>query len=159
VRYAVILNLAAGTRKVAAASARITEQLAAKGKVARITLVTGGTTLRQAARRAVAAGCDLLIAGGGDGTVHAGSRASLGRGQLAVYSIHAERRQGLLSLGWRIVLLGLEKAEKLDVLIVPVATVETRRPAIRVALDGELTVLQTPLEYRSLPGTLRVLAP
>jgi len=28
-----------------------------------------------------------------------------------------------------------------------------------VSLDGEVKVLRTPLEYRSLPGALRVIAP
>jgi diacylglycerol kinase family enzyme len=37
--------------------------------------------------------------------------------------------------------------------------IETRHKRLRVALDGEVTVMQPPLHYRVLPGKLRVLAP
>jgi diacylglycerol kinase family enzyme len=38
--------------------------------------------------------------------------------------------------------------------------IETRRPKrLRVATDGEVTVMTTPLHYRVRPGALRVLVP
>ena len=38
-------------------------------------------------------------------------------------------------------------------------TIETRRKRARVAADGEVVKLRTPLRYRARPGALRVLAP
>jgi diacylglycerol kinase family enzyme len=38
-------------------------------------------------------------------------------------------------------------------------TIETRHKRLRVALDGEVEVLQRPLHYHSRPGALRVMAP
>jgi diacylglycerol kinase family enzyme len=35
----------------------------------------------------------------------------------------------------------------------------TRRTRVRVALDGEVTDMETPLHYRVRPQALRVLAP
>jgi diacylglycerol kinase family enzyme len=35
--------------------------------------------------------------------------------------------------------------------------IETRRKRLRVARDGEISRLETPLEYRSLSGALRVI--
>jgi diacylglycerol kinase family enzyme len=37
--------------------------------------------------------------------------------------------------------------------------IETRRRRLRVATDGEVTVMNTPLHYRVRPGALRVLVP
>ena len=38
-------------------------------------------------------------------------------------------------------------------------TVRMRRRQVDVAIDGEVTLMSTPLRYRSLPGALRVLVP
>ena len=37
--------------------------------------------------------------------------------------------------------------------------IETKRRRIPVALDGELAVMESPLEFRSRPGALLVIAP
>jgi diacylglycerol kinase family enzyme len=39
------------------------------------------------------------------------------------------------------------------------ATIESRRASLLVALDGEIERMETPLHYRTRPGTLRVLVP
>ena len=38
-------------------------------------------------------------------------------------------------------------------------TVETRHGRLHVATDGEVTLMETPLEYAIRPGALRVLVP
>lgn len=87
--------------------------------------------------------------------LQAGSRKSLTTGRLAVYVLHAERRPGLLRLAGQILLKGAEVKE-LDLLSVETATVETRRPLVQVALDGEVVSLKSPMSYRIKPGALAV---
>ena len=38
-------------------------------------------------------------------------------------------------------------------------TIQTRRKQIQVAFDGEVSTMQTPLKYRTLPKVLKVLVP
>lgn len=91
--------------------------------------------------------------------LQAGSRESLVSGRLALYVLNAGGRVGLLKLGWQVMLKGAEQVKELDLLTVEQATVETRRQRIPVALDGEVVVLESPLEYRIRPSALRVHVP
>jgi diacylglycerol kinase family enzyme len=91
--------------------------------------------------------------------IHAGTRESLARGRLALYVLNAEQRPGLLRLAWQVLLQGAEQVKEVDLLTVEEATVETRRPRLQVAMDGEVFSLQSPLEYRIRPGALRVHVP
>jgi diacylglycerol kinase family enzyme len=90
--------------------------------------------------------------------LHAASRESLTGGTLALYVMHASRRRGLLGLAWRVFFRGVEQVEELELFRVEEAAVETRRRRVQVSLDGEVAVLQTPLEYRSRPAALQVVA-
>ena len=87
------------------------------------------------------------------------SRASLTGGQLAIYVMKASERLSLLRLGLEVTTRGVDQVPELDLFRVTESKVETRRRRLRVALDGEVMVLASPLEYRSRPGALRVLAP
>ncbi len=89
--------------------------------------------------------------------LHPAARDSLADGKLAVYLMNAERRRGLLLLGWRVLLQGADRVEELELLRVNEATVETRRGRIPVALDGEVAQLVSPLHYRCRSNALRVL--
>jgi diacylglycerol kinase family enzyme len=91
--------------------------------------------------------------------LQAGSRDSLVGRHLAVYVLNAEHRTGLLRLGWQILVKGVDHVKELDLLTVDSATIETRRPWLQVALDGEVVPLQSPLEYRIRPGAIRVHVP
>jgi diacylglycerol kinase family enzyme len=91
--------------------------------------------------------------------LHAGSRDSLTGGRLALYVMRAERRRGLLGLAWAVFRRGADQTRELDLLRVERAVIETRRRRLQVALDGEVALLDAPLEYRVRPGALRVLAP
>ncbi len=91
--------------------------------------------------------------------IHAASRESLAKGTLALYVLNAEQRPGLLRLAGQLVIRGADQVDELDMLMVQEATVETRRPRLQVALDGEVMVLDSPLEYRIRPRALRVHMP
>jgi diacylglycerol kinase family enzyme len=88
--------------------------------------------------------------------LQAGSRDSLKSGRLAVYVLNAERRVGLLRLGWQVLLRGADEVKELDLITVEEATIETRRPRLQVALDGEVVILPSPLTYRVRPSALAV---
>jgi diacylglycerol kinase family enzyme len=75
---ALIVNAASGI-DAARRVGDIAQRLARAGRDGTITLVRGGTALRLAAQRAVEAGCDALVAGGGDGTVNALASVTLGK--------------------------------------------------------------------------------
>ncbi len=91
--------------------------------------------------------------------LQAGTRDSLTRKHIAVYVLNADRRIGLLRLGWQVLLKGVDQVKELDLLTVSEATIETRRSRLQVALDGEVVILDSPLEYRSRPAALSVYVP
>jgi diacylglycerol kinase family enzyme len=91
--------------------------------------------------------------------LQAATRESLTGGQLALYVMHASRRRSLLALAGQVFWRGVERVRELELFLVPEATVETRRHRLQVSLDGEVTVLASPLEYRILPQALPVMGP
>jgi diacylglycerol kinase family enzyme len=91
--------------------------------------------------------------------VHGASRESLTGAELALYVMDAAHRPSLVRLGWEVFWHGPERVRELDLLRVAEAVVETPRRDLRIALDGEVVVLASPLEFRSRPGALRVVAP
>lgn len=91
--------------------------------------------------------------------INAGSRESLSKGHLALYVLNAEQRPGLLRLAAQLLVLGGEQVKELDLLTVDEAIVETKRRRIQVALDGEVTTMASPLQYRIRAGALRVHVP
>jgi diacylglycerol kinase family enzyme len=91
--------------------------------------------------------------------LEAGKRESLVQHHLAVYVMNAEQRIGLIRLGLQVLRRGVDQVQELDLLTVDSATIETRRPLLQVALDGEVVPLRSPLEYRIRPAALRVHVP
>nr|MDQ3820644.1 sphingosine kinase [Acidobacteriota bacterium] len=89
-----------------------------------------------------------------------GGRSCLDKGELSLYVAHRTGRLGLLRLAWRALFGGLRDEKDFDAMCTKEIWVETRRPKrLRVATDGEVTVMTTPLHYRTRPGALRVLVP
>ncbi|HEX8709660.1 MAG TPA: diacylglycerol kinase family protein [Pyrinomonadaceae bacterium] len=89
-----------------------------------------------------------------------GARSCLDAGQLSLYMAHGTGRLGLLRLAWRALFGGLREENDFDALCTKEIWIETRRSRrLRVATDGEVTVMQTPLHYQVRPGQLRVLVP
>jgi diacylglycerol kinase family enzyme len=70
-----------------------------------------------------------------------GERERLDEGRLHLY----------LATGWRPSTWDEQACERL--------TIDSGRPRLRAAIDGEPTELETPLEFSILPGALRVLVP
>lgn len=77
---AVVLNGTSGQGAAPKAAERLKEIFADAGLEARITLATGGSEINAAMRQAVEAGCEALVAGGGDGTINGAASAVVGRG-------------------------------------------------------------------------------
>ncbi len=88
-----------------------------------------------------------------------GSRDRLDSGLLWVYVMRKLSRWGLFRLTASLVLGRFKKHQDFEIFAVSSMRVETRRKKLGVSLDGEVKILRAPLEYRSLPGALRVVAP
>ena len=88
-----------------------------------------------------------------------GERQCLNTGQLSLYVVQRSGRLGLLRLAIRALFGRLRQAKDFDVLTAKEILIETRHKHMRVATDGEITVMSTPLRYRVRPGALRVIVP
>lgn len=88
-----------------------------------------------------------------------GVRSSLERGELSLYVARNARRWGILRLGLRALLGRLRQDRDFEAMAVPQVEVSMPRRTARVALDGELFRMQSPIHFRVLPRALRVLAP
>ena len=80
-------------------------------------------------------------------------------GALAVYITRPLGAVRLWGLALRGFLRGLHGAGELEVVCARQLQVTMRRRRVRVAMDGEVAKLRTPLRYRLRAGALRVLAP
>jgi YegS/Rv2252/BmrU family lipid kinase len=89
-----------------------------------------------------------------------GERSCIDAGHLSLYVAHRTGRLGLLRLAWRALFGGLRDEQDFDAMCTKEISIETRHPKrLRVATDGEVTIMTTPLHYRVRPGALRVLVP
>jgi len=88
-----------------------------------------------------------------------GARSCIDKGELSLHVAHRTGRLGLLRFAVRALFGGLRNEKDFDSLCTKEIWVETRRSRLRVAMDGEVTIMHTPLHYRVRPGALRVLVP
>jgi len=88
-----------------------------------------------------------------------GRRPSLEEGKLSLYFLHREGRWGLVVLMWKTISGRLKQWREFEAVSTDHVTIRTRRKRIRVALDGETTLIKPPLEYRTLPKALKVIVP
>ena len=88
-----------------------------------------------------------------------GGRESLESGELAVYLARRRGRLALVQLALRALAKRLAQAEDFEVLTGAAFVIRTRDARIRVATDGEVTMIDTPLRYRTLPKALKVMVP
>jgi diacylglycerol kinase family enzyme len=91
---------------------------------------------------------------------HLGGRTALDAARLFAYLAPRVRARELPMLLVRALLGRTRTSEAFEIVSAPdlwVDTLHARR--IRVALDGEITTMTTPLHYRTRPGALRVLLP
>jgi diacylglycerol kinase family enzyme len=83
----------------------------------------------------------------------------LDAGMLAVYTAPPLHWVQMIRLGARMILRRLDQAEEYVALCTGELDIETRRPRIEVAIDGERVTMQCPLRYRLRRNALRVLVP
>ena len=88
-----------------------------------------------------------------------GSRTNLRCGKLSLYVCHRTGRLGLLRLALHALFGRLHQASDFDMLTATGISIETHHRRIRVATDGEVNLMQTPLHYRIRPASLKVLVP
>jgi len=90
--------------------------------------------------------------------VNIGARSCLNGGKLSLHVAHRTGRWGLLRFALRALLGTLRHENDLDMLCAKEIWIETRRKRLRVATDGEVSIMEMPLHYRIHPRGLRVLA-
>jgi diacylglycerol kinase family enzyme len=88
-----------------------------------------------------------------------GSRERLDGGVLSVYATQHCTRTGLVGLAFSALLGRLAQARDFDVLLVPELVIESPHRRMRVATDGEVTLMAPPLRYRSRAAALSVIVP
>lgn len=88
-----------------------------------------------------------------------GVRKQLDGARLSIYTAPVRGRFELFKLFVKAFFGRISEQDNFDILSATEASVETRRRTIRVALDGEVKRLRTPLSYRVRPAALRVIVP
>ncbi len=90
---------------------------------------------------------------------HVGERDGLCDGVLSVYVAGRAGRWPLFVLGLRALVGRLRQAKDFRAFAATELRIETTRPEARIATDGEVCRLPTPLHYRIHPRALRVIVP
>ena len=88
-----------------------------------------------------------------------GRRERLDQGVLNVYTTRCSTAGGLAGLALRALLGRLRQADDFVESSARALRVESRRRRLWVATDGEVQVMETPLEFRIRPRTLEVIVP
>ena len=88
-----------------------------------------------------------------------GARSCLNSGNLSLYMTRDTGRLGLVRLAFRALFGGLRDDRDFTALCSKEIWIETRHRRLRVALDGEVTVMEPPLHYQIRPLSLRVIVP
>jgi diacylglycerol kinase family enzyme len=88
-----------------------------------------------------------------------GGRETLDSGKLCLYVAQKPTRLGLVRYALHALLGKLSEARDFDVLSAASLVIETRHRRLRVATDGEVTMMTPPLCYRSRAAALSVIAP
>jgi diacylglycerol kinase family enzyme len=85
-----------------------------------------------------------------------GERTALDGGQLSLYVVHRAGRLRLLQLAVRALFGRLDQARDFEVTLATEIVVESRKKQLRVATDGEITLMVPPLRFRVRPASLLV---
>jgi diacylglycerol kinase family enzyme len=81
------------------------------------------------------------------------------RGTLGVFVARSRGRMGMLWLSVRALVGSLDRAETFEALSGSTARIENRHRTLHVSIDGEVTDLPPPLQYRIRAKLLKVLVP
>jgi YegS/Rv2252/BmrU family lipid kinase len=88
-----------------------------------------------------------------------GLRNRLDKGELSIYITHGTSRLKLIELALRAVVGRLRNDKDFLALRSDEVTIQTARKRVRVAFDGEIEVMEAPLQYRVRSRALRVIVP
>lgn len=88
-----------------------------------------------------------------------GSRDRLDRGVLSIYITHRTSRLKLITLALRALIGRLRDDKDFLALSSDEVKIEAARKQLRVAFDGEIELMETPLQYRIRRRALRVIVP
>ncbi len=88
-----------------------------------------------------------------------GGRQKMDEGKLSVYALTNGTRFGVLLLLLKTLTGQVKQWKDFEMVFLESIMLVTRRKRISVALDGEVRLFKTPLEYKILPLALRVLVP
>jgi diacylglycerol kinase family enzyme len=88
-----------------------------------------------------------------------GGRKTLEGGVLSLYVAQRPNRLGLLRFALRALRGVLGQERDFDILLTQSFEITSQHRRLRVATDGEVTVMTSPLQYRIRPGALNVIAP
>ena len=91
-------------------------------------------------------------------SLNIGGRACLDSGELSLYMSERTSRLGLLRLALRALFGGLRQEKDFIALRTKEIWIGTKHKRVRIALDGEVFMMEPPLHYRVRPRALRVLA-
>lgn len=86
-------------------------------------------------------------------------RTRLDRGELVLHVDKNRSHLAMLRIALKAARGGWHDDSGVETMRVPALTIASRRRHVRVASDGEIDRLETPLRYRIRPGALRVLVP
>jgi diacylglycerol kinase family enzyme len=87
-----------------------------------------------------------------------GERDRLDDGRLSVYVVQRASRASLLLLALRALVGRLKQARDFEAMLAGEIVIESRHRRLRVATDGEITLMAPPLRYRIRPKALLVVA-
>ncbi len=88
-----------------------------------------------------------------------GKRQCLSDGELSLYVANARTRWGMFKLIVRALFGRLKQARDFETLNPVNCTIDSKRQHLHVSADGEVFRMRPPLNYRVLPGALRVCVP
>ena len=92
-------------------------------------------------------------------TLNVGARKALDAGTLSLYLTHRTGRLGLIRLAFKALFGGLNQEKDFLAFTTEELLIETRKKRLRVAMDGEVTVVEPPLRYRIRKKALAVRVP
>lgn len=88
-----------------------------------------------------------------------GRRPKLDDGKLSVYFLRRGGRWGVILMLLKTMIGQVKQWKDFEEIETEQLTIVSRKRRLRVAFDGEVKVMETPLEYRTLPKALTVIVP
>jgi YegS/Rv2252/BmrU family lipid kinase len=88
-----------------------------------------------------------------------GARTSLDSGKLFTYVIHRTDRLGLLVLAWHALKKTIKQHSDFDDYASESLVIHSKKKFVKVAIDGEVIICTSPLQYKILPKALTVITP